>query len=123
MSAPLPMRDFVVFFFSSRRRHTRLQGDWSSDVCSSDLVTFEHRYVTEDAVLGLALLESAARAAGAVTPAITGLLLVYGALLGRELSGRGRALEHLGLGDLSRREILAFLRDGWASPIDRKAIQ
>src|SRR5256885_10562038 len=31
------------FFFSSRRRHTRLQGDWSSDVCSSDLtgkVTF-----------------------------------------------------------------------------------
>src|SRR5256885_10290233 len=27
----------TVFFFSSRRRHTRLQGDWSSDVCSSDL--------------------------------------------------------------------------------------
>src|SRR5256885_7287647 len=30
-----------IFFFSSRRRHTRLQGDWSSDVCSSDL---EWRY-------------------------------------------------------------------------------
>src|SRR5256885_11127110 len=29
----------VFFFFSSRRRHTRLQGDWSSDVCSSDLGT------------------------------------------------------------------------------------
>src|SRR3989454_6066663 len=28
---------FHFFFFSSRRRHTRLQGDWSSDVCSSDL--------------------------------------------------------------------------------------
>src|ERR1022692_2463897 len=28
---------FCCFFFSSRRRHTRLQGDWSSDVCSSDL--------------------------------------------------------------------------------------
>src|SRR5207248_7014791 len=27
----------VVFFFSSRRRHTRSYGDWSSDVCSSDL--------------------------------------------------------------------------------------
>src|SRR5205807_2755386 len=26
------------FFFSSRRRHTSLQGDWSSDVCSSDLL-------------------------------------------------------------------------------------
>src|SRR5256885_8301129 len=29
--------DCIFFFFSSRRRHTRLQGDWSSDVCSSDL--------------------------------------------------------------------------------------
>src|SRR2546426_9774861 len=29
-----------LFFFSSRRRHTRLQGDWSSDVCSSDLDPF-----------------------------------------------------------------------------------
>src|SRR5437762_8978448 len=28
---------FVIFFFSSRRRHTRYIGDWSSDVCSSDL--------------------------------------------------------------------------------------
>src|SRR5437764_2079212 len=26
----------VAFFFSSRRRHTRYIGDWSSDVCSSD---------------------------------------------------------------------------------------
>src|SRR5258706_2180304 len=28
---------FDSFFFSSRRRHTRLVSDWSSDVCSSDL--------------------------------------------------------------------------------------
>src|SRR5688572_32270779 len=28
----------VYFFFSSRRRHTRFDCDWSSDVCSSDLV-------------------------------------------------------------------------------------
>src|SRR2546430_10660941 len=28
---------FVFFFFSSRRRHTRFDCDWSSDVCSSDL--------------------------------------------------------------------------------------
>src|SRR2546430_3555693 len=27
------------FFFSSRRRHTRFDCDWSSDVCSSDLIT------------------------------------------------------------------------------------
>src|SRR2546422_1656128 len=29
----------VLFFFSSRRRHTRCSRDWSSDVCSSDLFT------------------------------------------------------------------------------------
>src|SRR5260370_11145468 len=28
----------MVFFFSSRRRHTRFKCDWSSDVCSSDLL-------------------------------------------------------------------------------------
>src|SRR5690554_7291230 len=27
----------IIFFFSSRRRHTRCGRDWSSDVCSSDL--------------------------------------------------------------------------------------
>src|SRR5574337_905526 len=31
------LSSFLFFFFSSRRRHTRLSGDWSSDVCSSDL--------------------------------------------------------------------------------------
>src|SRR5690606_40617326 len=39
-----------VFFFSSRRRHTRFSRDWSSDVCSSDL-------------------ERAVEEAGALTPA------------------------------------------------------
>src|SRR5206468_8257335 len=32
-----------VFFFSSRRRHTRSDRDWSSDVCSSDLDRLEAR--------------------------------------------------------------------------------
>src|SRR5262245_63753634 len=32
-----------LFFFSSRRRHTRCLSDWSSDVCSSDLCV---RYIT-----------------------------------------------------------------------------
>src|SRR5690242_4299295 len=32
-----PKIDYDLFFFSSRRRHTRLTCDWSSDVCSSDL--------------------------------------------------------------------------------------
>src|SRR2546429_8315138 len=32
---------FILFFFSSRRRHTRCSRDWSSDVCSSDLKLHE----------------------------------------------------------------------------------
>src|SRR2546426_5798876 len=32
---------YVFFFFSSRRRHTRLQGDWSSDVCLPILLAHE----------------------------------------------------------------------------------
>src|SRR5690349_24402682 len=34
----------MLFFFSSRRRHTRSLRDWSSDVCSSDLGTCESEY-------------------------------------------------------------------------------
>src|SRR5438876_7857703 len=41
------------FFFSSRRRHTRWTGDWSSDVCSSDL----DQIVAESHGNPLALLE------------------------------------------------------------------
>src|SRR2546430_16870376 len=36
-------RGLVIFFFSSRRRHTRFDCDWSSDVCSSDLSARESR--------------------------------------------------------------------------------
>src|SRR5258705_7511142 len=33
-----PISSITLFFFSSRRRHTRCLSDWSSDVCSSDLL-------------------------------------------------------------------------------------
>src|SRR5699024_12110048 len=36
----------TYFFFSSRRRHTRSKRDWSSDVCSSDLVGAHERTTT-----------------------------------------------------------------------------
>src|SRR5256886_10964398 len=37
MALPSSGRPALFFFFSSRRRHTRFDCDWSSDVCSSDL--------------------------------------------------------------------------------------
>src|SRR5439155_16115412 len=38
------VRTDVLFFFSSRRRHTRWPRDWSSDVCSSDLLDARDRW-------------------------------------------------------------------------------
>src|SRR5207237_5910456 len=38
--SPIAVLFLLVFFFSSRRRHTRFKCDWSSDVCSSDLPCF-----------------------------------------------------------------------------------
>src|SRR2546430_8613349 len=42
VQVPQLMMLFIrFFFFSSRRRHTRFDCDWSSDVCSSDLVVHD----------------------------------------------------------------------------------
>jgi opine dehydrogenase len=89
----------------------------------SEILTLEHRYLTEDVALGLALLESAARTIGAATRATTGLLLVFGVLLGRDLVGRGRALEHVGLGDLAVREIRGLLQEGWESNLWSRVVK
>src|SRR2546430_6905109 len=50
--------DVNIFFFSSRRRHTRFDCDWSSDVCSSDLQRFVIHGVPWDSyvAIGEALL-------------------------------------------------------------------
>src|SRR5690242_21952452 len=51
----------IYFFFSSRRRHTRLTCDWSSDVCSSDLhaddCRFSHAPVLEQKLLDLSRID------------------------------------------------------------------
>src|SRR5699024_11735447 len=41
---------YFVFFFSSRRRHTRSKRDWSSDVCSSDLEPSASESITSSEV-------------------------------------------------------------------------
>src|SRR5690606_40834818 len=62
----------IDFFFSSRRRHTRFSRDWSSDVCSSDLVTIEGLYLQGCGFLGDSLTELSADAPSLVqTPPCT----------------------------------------------------
>src|SRR5437899_12589197 len=46
----------MLFFFSSRRRHTRCLSDWSSDVCSSDLFLGFSFFLIVAALLLMALL-------------------------------------------------------------------
>jgi opine dehydrogenase len=82
--------------------------------------TFEHPYVSEDVGLGLPLFESAGRLANVETPTVSGLLSVFEALLGRDLRRQGRALDRLGLGELTLREIRSLLQEGWLSPMWRR---
>src|SRR3712207_7605836 len=43
----MEIRSVLLFFFSSRRRHTKYWRDWSSDVCSSDLLRGEWEDVVD----------------------------------------------------------------------------
>src|SRR5206468_10142063 len=56
-----------VFFFSSRRRHTRSDRDWSSDVCSSDLAPPDALSMLVGIVLLMALYEVSIGCAWVVT--------------------------------------------------------
>src|SRR5690606_40944150 len=88
----------MFFFFSSRRRHTRFSRDWSSDVCSSDLVERRDRLdstransplrAADDAVL----LDTSDLALDEVTAKLTELAEDRGLLCG-EVAGTqiGRA--------------------------------
>src|SRR6266498_4322484 len=85
--------EVFFFFFSSRRRHTRCGRDWSSDVCSSDLV-FVVAGLGGGAGTGAApIVARAARANGAVTIGI--------AILPFEIEGRS-ALAQEGLEEFRR---------------------
>src|SRR5688572_32673605 len=63
---------FLFFFFSSRRRHTRFDCVWSSDVCSSDLGTEERTIliVETDRVEADACVDRHARRDAALHPRV-----------------------------------------------------
>src|SRR5207253_4037697 len=47
MAKSTPLCILYIFFFSSRRRHTRWPRDWSSDVCSSDLPQMKFDWIDQ----------------------------------------------------------------------------
>src|SRR3989449_5148584 len=80
-----------VFFFSSRRRHTRCSRDWSSDVCSSDL----HPEALDD-------LESSRHFPTMYATGMTPLLDVLGHIVGRTLGPEDVAPLNWGLAEMGR---------------------
>src|SRR2546430_6835485 len=92
----------LFFFFSSRRRHTRFDCDWSSDVCSSDLAAAARRQARRaggvpvlgaDPFVGRAMLQAARRTDAHVL--VARRLLVHATLrdtvLAAEVLGTDRA--------------------------------
>src|SRR5438034_11415977 len=97
--------DFVFFFFSSRRRHTRSLCDWSSDVCSSDLVSHAHRAAADRRTRR----GQAARRGGPLRPPILLLQLAAGAAAGEPGARQGPAPLPQPVADLGRMRAIAVL--------------
>jgi len=74
--------------------------------------TFDYRYITEDVPCGLVLLSSLGQAAGVPTPTCDHLIQMVNALMGRDFYGEGRTLETLGIGDLSKEQLLDLVNRG-----------
>jgi opine dehydrogenase len=93
-----------------RGSHDRLtdSGDWRERI-----VVTEHRYMREDLRLGLSFLISVAELAGVATPLARAFLAIGGAICGEDFMHDGRTLASLGLGNHSRDELQALLRDGF----------
>src|SRR5690625_149485 len=93
---------FMCFFFSSRRRHTRWPRDWSSDVCSSDLL----RAGVERVDRHLLVRRSGDLDATVFEPRRRGRDLPAGIVA--DLSGLRKEVEVLGVGDLGLTDRACF---------------
>ena len=124
---PAPHYEMATYYDEARADEGLYGADAKRKLVASGLwneaLTFEHRYVSEDVELGLPFLESSARSVSIACPATSGLIGVFGALLGRPLAGRGRDLDHLGLGELTLREVRELFHDGWHSALWRRAVR
>src|SRR5690606_40695354 len=93
-------------FFSSRRRHTRVSRDWSSDVCSSDLPMLKQRVIAAVILLAILLPALFWRTPGPFL-AVTLILIAAGGWEWGKLNGLGQGAS-LVLGEIGR----ASCRDG-----------
>src|SRR2546429_4583174 len=78
------------FFFSSRRRHTRCSRDWSSDVCSSDLVDHVDDHVVDEP----AFLEGLGDRVALADRLVDALIAALEDHVGARLANDGEGLEN-----------------------------
>ena len=107
-----PLRDLYTgdrWMYGDAHKRLVESGDWRETI---DL--HEHRYMTEDTVLGLAFLASVARWAGVDAPLANGLLAVAGGILGRDLGAGPRTLQALGLDGYTKLQMHELLQNGRA---------
>src|SRR2546427_6890398 len=96
-----------IFFFSSRRRHTRFDCDWSSDVCSSDLTALQTDYgaITSKAALAEAATGGGGDAKSAAETALEDSAFVLARALANHFKKTGD-LDRLGKVDMSKTAIV-----------------
>src|SRR5438105_13110122 len=79
---------YCLFFFSSRRRHTRSTRDWSSDVCSSDLHPLLTKLVNSGCPVRTESLLSATRSRKSFAPFSSPILRSEERRVGKECRSR-----------------------------------
>lgn len=99
--APRPMLAGVMDPQNEAYRYFRMMG-------GPDSIT--HRYITEDVPNLTCFFLSIARAVKVEVPLFEGVVGLLSAAAGRDFYAEGRTLENLGLGNLTREELIAFFR-------------
>jgi opine dehydrogenase len=108
-----PLRDHYARegaeWMYGRGSHDRLtdSGDWREHI-----VLTQHRYMLEDARIGLSFLASCGELAGVPTPLARAFLSIGGAVCGEDFMQTGRTLTSLGLGGLDRAALRNVLAEG-----------
>ncbi|HEY3426779.1 MAG TPA: NAD/NADP octopine/nopaline dehydrogenase family protein [Negativicutes bacterium] len=74
--------------------------------------TMENRYITEDIPVGCHVYHQLGKKFGVATPVVDSMINLASAILERDFYKLGYTLEYLGIGDMNKEELNAYLRDG-----------
>ena len=74
--------------------------------------TMENRYITEDIPVGCHLYHELGKKFGVATPVVDSMINLASAILERDFYAEGYTLEYLGMGDMDKEQMNAYLREG-----------